>query len=215
MSTKSGISLDEFEIIESILYKNGYTFLQEHLKRMHNSANYFGFKFNKEKIEESLGKYMSKLDSNLLYKIRLLLNEKGELFMEHIEIKEDDTPKKMLLSEHKISSNNVFYYHKTTKRTVYNMEYQKFCISGDYFDVIFTNKKGEITEGTISNIFIEKKGRLYTPPIHCGLLNGIMRQEIINKRKAKERVLKIEDLVTADNIYLTNSVRGMMRVQAG
>jgi para-aminobenzoate synthetase/4-amino-4-deoxychorismate lyase len=95
---------------------------------------------------------------------------------------------------------------------VYNLEYQKHCVNGDYFDVIFTNKKGEITEGAISNIFIEKKGKLYTPPIHCGLLNGIMRKQIIKKRKAKEKVLKIEDLVSAENIYLTNSVRGIMKV---
>lgn len=216
MSTKSKISHDEFYIIEALLYtkSKGYFELEKHLDRMCKSANYFGFncdKRNREKIKEEMNNYALSLNEER-YKVRLVLDEDGKYTIESEAIEEDKSPKRILLSEHKTSANNIFYYHKTSKRGVYNAEFQKHCSDGKYFDVIFTNKENELTEGTRTNLFVEKNGILYTPPLHCGLLNGIMRQHIMATKNVKEKILKLENLVTADRIFLTNSVRGMVEV---
>ena len=83
--------------------------------------------------------------------------------------------------------------------------------NGEFFDVIYTNEKEEITEGARSNIVISKDGKLYTPPISSGLLNGTYRQKIIHK--LNEKTLYKNDIINADKIYCINSVRGMVEVK--
>ncbi len=94
---------------------------------------------------------------------------------------------------------------------MYDSEYQK-CAESGYRDVIFRNEKNEITEGAISNIFIRRNGGCYTPPLRCGLLNGIGRQVMMEKFQAEEKILYWPDLQKADEIILTNSVRGATTV---
>jgi len=78
--------------------------------------------------------------------------------------------------------------------------------------VLFLNLRDEVTEGAIHNIFIEKDGHLFTPPIECGLLPGVQRRHILEVRPdAEERVLSVQDLHHADAIYLSNAVRGLRR----
>ena len=83
----------------------------------------------------------------------------------------------------------------------------------DVFDVIGVNEKGEITEGTFTNIGVQLNGTIYTPPLHCGLLNGITRQKLLRDGKIKERVLYPSDLKNAEKIYCFNSVRGIVEVE--
>jgi para-aminobenzoate synthetase/4-amino-4-deoxychorismate lyase len=79
--------------------------------------------------------------------------------------------------------------------------------------VLFLNVRGEVTEGAISNVFVEKDGRWFTPPIECGLLAGVYRRHLLATRpEMNERVLLINDLRRADAIYLCNAVRGLRRV---
>ena len=63
--------------------------------------------------------------------------------------------------------------------------------SADGFDdVLFLNLRDEVTEGAISNIFIEKDGRWFTPPVECGLLAGVYRRHLLETRpEIEERVL--------------------------
>ena len=80
-------------------------------------------------------------------------------------------------------------------------------------DVIFTNEKGDVTEGAISNIFAEINDVLVTPPVKDGLLPGIMRQTILDSNRAtRVASLTIHDLRTASALYISNSVRGLVPV---
>ena len=102
-----------------------------------------------------------------------------------------------------MNSNNPFLYHKTTVRT---------SAPSDVFDEIRINEKGEITEGTFTNIAVEIDGKLFTPPLSSGLLNGTFRQKLILKGMIEERILYPEDLKNADRIFCFNSVRKMVEV---
>ena len=79
---------------------------------------------------------------------------------------------------------------------------------GEVFDEIYFNERGELTEGARSNVILEKNGEFFTPPVECGLLNGIYRQSL----NSEEKILYKEDLLEADAIYCCNSVRGLVKV---
>jgi para-aminobenzoate synthetase/4-amino-4-deoxychorismate lyase len=104
-------------------------------------------------------------------------------------------------------------YHKTTHRPLYAQAFADALRDG-FDDVLFLNLRGEVTEGAISNLFIEKDGRWFTPPIECGLLAGVYRRHLLETRPdIQERALHEEDLRTAAAIYLCNAVRGLRRVE--
>ena len=77
--------------------------------------------------------------------------------------------------------------------------------------MIFFNKYGYLSEGAISNIFLIKQGRWYTPPLSAGILNGICRQNVLEKKNVTIKNLNKKDLLNADEIILTNSVAGIVR----
>jgi para-aminobenzoate synthetase/4-amino-4-deoxychorismate lyase len=96
---------------------------------------------------------------------------------------------------------------------VYAEAYKETARDG-FDDVLFLNLRGEVTEGAISNVFVEKDGRWLTPPVECGLLGGVYRRHLLETRPdVKERVLYAEDLRQADAVYLANAVRGVRRVE--
>ena len=81
--------------------------------------------------------------------------------------------------------------------------------------MLFFNERGELTEGAISNLFIQKGGYLFTPALSCGLLPGVYRQHLLATcDTAREAVLLERDLVSADAIYLCSALRGLRRVEA-
>jgi para-aminobenzoate synthetase/4-amino-4-deoxychorismate lyase len=103
-------------------------------------------------------------------------------------------------------------FHKTTHRPVYAAAFKSATEAG-FSDVLFLNNRGEVTEGAISNIFIEKGGKWFTPPVECGLLPGVYRRHLLKTRpEIEERVLLIGDLRKANAVYLANAVRGLRQV---
>jgi para-aminobenzoate synthetase/4-amino-4-deoxychorismate lyase len=116
------------------------------------------------------------------------------------------------ICEERTDPRDPMLYHKTSHRPVYAKALREATQAG-FDDVLFLNLRNELTEGAISNVFVEKDGRWFTPPVECGLLAGVFRRCLLETRpEIEERVLRLEDLRTADAIYLTNAVRGLRRV---
>src|SRR5690606_20600651 len=101
-----------------------------------------------------------------------------------------------------------FLYHKTTARRLYTQALGQAAARGLY-DVIFTNEAGEVTEGARSNIITERGGRLVTPPVASGLLGGVARARLIREGRLHEEVLRREDLLAAEKVYLSNALVGL------
>ena len=208
----------KFELVESIFWSldNNFNYLDLHLKRLQNSANYFNFEFNKENIIQSLKNHTDLLDPTHAqkYKIRLLLDINGKINISSETINPNNHNGTVVLSSTNTNSDNLFFFHKTTIRDFYEQELQKHEKESACFDVIFTNQRGELTEGSRTNLFIKKNGVLYTPPIECGLLAGIFRQRLLDDESIHtvEKILFAEDLYSADQLYLCNSIRGMVAV---
>jgi len=203
---------NRFSLIETIAWNNNFKFLKEHIIRMKASAEYFGFSFNTGDIRNELNKLEDKFTRGKKYRIRLLLRKNGCLDNEFSEIKESPGVRYAAISNYRITPENIFLYHKTTNRVLYDREYSHYNRLG-YFDVIFLNIKDEITEGAISNIIIEKDSRLYTPSLSSGVLAGIYRGSLLKKGKVQEKIIFLQELLDAERIFLCNSVRGLTQVR--
>ena len=81
-------------------------------------------------------------------------------------------------------------------------------------DALIKNENGNIIETTNSNLFISSNGVLYTPPLSEGCVGGIMRMQVINLAITNgmlvyENPIQLQHLLSADEIIITNSIRGI------
>jgi para-aminobenzoate synthetase/4-amino-4-deoxychorismate lyase len=94
---------------------------------------------------------------------------------------------------------------------LYDQEWKHYSETEGADEVVYLNERGELAEGSRTNIFIDRgDGILLTPPLPAGLLPGVLRAELIAKGRAVERVLQLDDLTSAKKTYLGNSVRGLI-----
>lgn len=194
---------NQFQLVETIKVENFEFVLGDlHFKRLQNSANELGFKFNSEIL-----KIRPKKDGIL----RVLLSQEGDFEVQYLPLEEPKT-NKVTLSKTPVNSVEKLLRHKTNYRPWYDLSMAKIK-EGVIYDEIFFNERGELTEGARSNILLEIDGIFYTPPVSCGLLSGIFRQKMLDEKKCEETPLYLEDLKKVQNLYCINSVRGMIRVE--
>ena len=188
----------EFQLFESILLQDGeYFLLTQHLKRLRDSAEYFGFVFG-TRINADLERIAFDNPEGS-FKVRLTLWKDGHIETQTRRIELLDRVNEVELATEPVDSSDRFLFHKTTRRR-----------GGD--NVIFWNERGEVTESSIANLVVPIDGELFTPPIECGLLPGVFRKHLLKQGKIKERVITIEEFKTAKEIFLINSVRKWIRV---
>jgi para-aminobenzoate synthetase/4-amino-4-deoxychorismate lyase len=203
----------DFQLIETVLWKEEFFLLPTHLDRMESSAFYFNFVFDRQDLLSRLHQLSNSFASGKSYRVRLLLRSDGNFAIEYSELHEEPCRVSIHLSPERTSSTDVFMRHKTTQREIYDRGYTEARAAG-FDEVIFQNERGEITEGAISNIFIKKAGKLLTPPLTCGVLPGIFRRHLLETdATAEEGIVTMEDLRAADAVFLCNSVRGLREVK--
>ncbi len=79
-------------------------------------------------------------------------------------------------------------------------------------EAIFANTRGRLCEGTGSNVFVGRGGRLLTPPLASGCLAGITRELVLEVTGAEEADLPLEALAGADEAFLTSSTRDVQAI---
>ncbi len=207
----------EFRLIETLFWSpaTGFRFLPHHLRRLSSSARYFGFRFRREEVLAALESAVRGHGAPAARKIRLLLERGGAVSVEAspaLPAADGGAPPRVKISAVRVSSRDPFVRHKTTNRAFRDDELRKAVDEG-FDEVLFLNERGEITEGAISNLFLDVGGTLLTPPASCGLLEGVFRRNILSDPawRAAERILYPEDLEQATAVVLTNSVRGARR----
>lgn len=204
----------DFQLIETILWQDGFYYLLElHLKRLADSAEYFQFVYDKDSVIQALKRESMNLEGKGAYRVRLLLHRNGRISISSSKLDSfKQGTRRVTFSGIRTDPDNRFLYHKTTNRKIYDSELQKARAKG-YYDILFLNNRDEVTEGAISNVFVLMEDGFYTPPIACGLLNGVFRRHLLESDPLlTERVLFKEDILSAKKIYLANSVRGMVEV---
>lgn len=205
--------VNQFQLFETLLIEKGNpVFFDEHLDRLKRACEHFLFLFDEQKIRTGINDAIKNLDKIFSYKLKIISTKWGGLEYLAEEYIPFNAEVKIKLSAHQTNSSDTFVYFKTTNRKLYDAEYQRYNADG-FFDVIFANEKMHVTEGAITNIFVVKNNKWVTPPLYDGLLNGIYRHLLmVGRRDIEETSIQVNDLLTADNIYLTNSVRGLVKI---
>lgn len=85
-------------------------------------------------------------------------------------------------------------------------------------DCLLLNSEGNIAEAVSSNVFIVRRNIFYTPSLQSGCVSGIMREQLIkilrkNKKRIYETALHPDDLLSANEVFLTNVVSGIRWVE--
>ncbi|MBM3422699.1 MAG: aminodeoxychorismate synthase component I [Chlorobi bacterium] len=201
-------------IFESLLWNGRMLWASEHIERMRASAVGLGICFDIGLAERLLQDLDCELaDAGGRYKVRLELSVDGSMMVTHEPVLASPSlvPLRLCLCGEPVDSSDILRYHKTTARSFFDRFYRMAQERG-FDDVLFLNERGEVAESAIANVIVRKDGRYCTPPLSSGLLAGICRNYFLDTRTdCREQPLFPDDLLSADLVYLCNSVRGMRR----
>jgi para-aminobenzoate synthetase/4-amino-4-deoxychorismate lyase len=193
-----------FELLESMRLDGEIFLLDEHIERMRDSAEYFGFTMDEDRVRAALKEYTEPLKaSEQARKLRLLLSRDGSFRIEHSEAK-PSTPVRLGFAREPVDERDIFLYHKTTAREAYE---RALASRPDCDDVLLWNSRCEITETCYANVVLDMDGTLLTPAWQCGLLAGTLRRRMLEEGGIQEAILTREDALHARRILLINSVR--------
>ena len=194
--------------------------ISAHLDRMHSSALALGIGFNRANAQTLIESACAGLKSNLRYRLRLDLAPNGECSVNTTPLDAIEGSVKIFWAKDVLSadvemfSGDALLAHKITQRILYDQAWQKAVELGG-FDAIFTNEQGFVTEGGRTSIFVKPQGSVewLTPPVSAGLLPGVMRAAVLADPNfnAREANLTINDVSMADEIILTNALRGVIK----
>jgi para-aminobenzoate synthetase/4-amino-4-deoxychorismate lyase len=202
-----------FSLLETLRWtvEDGYFLLAEHLQRLADSATYFGFPCDQAQITTYLADAARSLPASP-QRLRLLLDREGNLSHQvwPLEQEPGQPPVRVRLAAAPVNTRDIFLFHKTTWREVYEKARQS---QPDCDDVILYNEQAELTETSIANLVCELDGELVTPPVSCGLLPGIFRAHLLATGQIHERVVNLTDLPRCAHIFRINSVRGWQSLQ--
>lgn len=201
----------DYRLLETLAWhpgEDGFRRLDAHLDRMRASAAFFHISFDRGLALAALQAAVQGCRAS--QRVRLLLDERGSFRAEAADLAAAPAAPAVCLSRLRVSRRNCFLYHKTTNRARIDQETRAAQARGCW-DALLANEQGRLTEGTISNLFVRKGRQWLTPPVGDGLLPGVERQACLRTLRAKECPLRRRDLVAADEILLTNAVRGALR----
>jgi para-aminobenzoate synthetase / 4-amino-4-deoxychorismate lyase len=193
-----------FDLIETMRFEpaQGIARLELHLERMKASAQAFGFEFDRHAMRNKLHAATFHLDG--LSKIRLLLSKGGAVAIETRPLADTTGPWHIAVAPLPVDAGDFRLLHKTTDRGFYD---EARTASGAD-EVLFTDAKGYLTEGSITALFVESDGKLLTPPLSRGALPSTLRRELVESGQAIEADLRPEDL--GAKFFIGNSVRGLI-----
>jgi para-aminobenzoate synthetase/4-amino-4-deoxychorismate lyase len=177
--------------------------LEGHLARMKASAAALGFIFDRHGARNSLQSATFRMRSAA--RVRMRLAPSGALAVEVSPLPRlAELPVPVAVRPAPMAADDFRLTHKTSLRAAYDSARHESGAA----EVVFVDEPGFVTEGSWSNIFVERGGQLLTPPLALGLLPGVLRAELIDKGRAVESHLRIADL--DGGFFIGNSLRGLI-----
>ena len=215
-----GVGAGHFDLLETLLLQDGhYAFLERHLARLHAAAKRFGHLAEMSAIRAALAAHAATY-THLLRRVRLLVSPVGEITIssttlltapvDWLKPASDAEHVAIAIAAKPVDSHHEFLHYKTTARAAYDVH---IALAEDAFDILLWNERDEITEFTRGNVVVSLDGKLLTPPVTCGLLAGVLREELLALNVIEESIVHRNDLSRADGIWFINSVRGWLPVK--
>lgn len=180
--------------------------IDRHLDRMAQTANRLGYAFDRQAAVAALP---AAGPADL--RVRLTLDIGGRFAATAAPLDHTAPLWRVVIAEERITAADPWLAVKTTRRERYDRV--RTCLPRGVDEALFLNETGEVCEGAITNVFVQRGERLLTPPRAAGLLPGILRQELLTMGRAVEAPLRREDLTGAEGIYVGNALRGLIRAE--
>jgi 4-amino-4-deoxychorismate lyase len=201
-----------FSLIETLRWEPGAGLVRgdRHLDRMARSACELGFAFDRAAARIAIEKLAG---GAAQLRVRAELSEKGELSVGAVPYFPVEPGKvwRLRIAATRLASGNPMLRHKTTLRQSYVRARSEFDVS-QADEVILLNERSEVCEGTITNIFLRDRPKwiLATPPLSAGLVDGVLRSELIAMKMAVEETIIVDRLTDAHEVFVGNSLRGLI-----
>ncbi len=204
-------SIIEYEnsIFETILIEDGHPyFLDEHLLRLELACSkVLDISIAIAEIKFYIFKWLPK---NGKFALRIVCSNSGCIFsLRDVECKGSGFLK---ISSIVRDSNDIKYRFKTSD---YKERLQELAIVRKlgYIDTIYLNENSFVTSCSIANVFFIKDGKIFTPEIKTGILNGIVREIILKNSECIEGEYKLSDFIESDGVFITNSIKGIQKIE--
>lgn len=197
-----------FDLLETLALADGeLRDAPAHLARMAAAAAHFGRPWNHASVASCLDDLKARHSAGT-WGVRLLLDAQGMPRAEAFAMEAPPARVRLQLATRPFDeAHGEFTRFKTTRRA----HYEAFApTQPGVFDTLLWNRDGEITECTRGNIALLLDGRWVTPPLHCGLLNGIGRANRVRDGQLAEAVVRVEDLPRVQALAFMNSLRGWL-----
>lgn len=174
-----------------------------HLARLGRNCAAVGFALD----EDAVGRALAALRFTDVSRVRLTVDAAGRVEASCHPLPRNPQVWKVVLSDQRLGSEDPWLRIKTSHRPLYDTA--RAAMPAGMDEAILLNERGELCEGTITNLFLRREGKLLTPPLSSGLLPGILRQVLLELGAASEAVLYPEDLKTG-RLIMGNALRGMI-----
>ena len=197
-----------FDLIETMRFDpdEGMPRLERHLERMKASAAELGFAFDRHATRNKIQALCFELEGPT--KLRLLLARSGEISLETAPLPTPpDGAAECIALPLPVVPGDWRLRHKTSDRGFHTAALAVAQAQGAR-EAVFVRDDGLVTEGSYTNVFVERDGVLLTPAAELGLLSGILRGELIEQGRAVEAELTLADL--ANGFFIGNALRGLL-----
>jgi para-aminobenzoate synthetase / 4-amino-4-deoxychorismate lyase len=191
------------DLIETMRVEAGFVpELALHLARMAASARFLGVVFDTNAVEMAV---LAAVPHGFSGRLRLLVAPLGGVCVQlSAQPAAPKGPVTVALAPLPVAADDWRLRHKTTDRGFYDAA----RVQSGAFEVVFVRPDGAVTEGSFTNIFVERDGLLRTPPRSAGLLPGVLRAKLLAEGRAVEAALTIPDL--SGGFFIGNALRGLM-----
>ncbi len=191
-----------FDLLETLrIDRGGYHRIDRHLRRLTDSAGYFGRRVDLAAVRAALRRVPA---GDPPRRVRLTVDPAGRADVAVTRLEPEHVPVRLVLDHVPVDRHDPFRHHKTTHRIAYDISAQRHP---DADDVVAVNERGEVVETTIGNLLVRIGGRWYTPPRDAGCLGGIEREVMLDRGEAAERPITVQEFLSAEEIHVVNSVR--------
>ncbi|WP_128891251.1 aminodeoxychorismate synthase component I [Erythrobacter sp. HKB08] len=210
-ASSSDLRAPQFDLIETMRFdpETGIELLELHLERMKASAAELGFGFDRHMARNRIQALCFDLERPA--KVRLLSSRSGAISLTTSDLPPaHDGPIDCIALPHPVDAADWRLRHKTTDRGFYE-DARDAAEAEGAVEALLVREDGQVTEGSWTSIFVERDGKLVTPPLGLGLLPGVLRRSLIEDGRAIEGELTLEDL--EDGFYIGNAVRGLVKAQ--
>ena len=188
------------DLLETMRYdpETGIPLLERHVRRLTESATYWGIPLRPSAVGDAL----SAVGGQFALRVRLLLRSDGAVEVKTRPMPVWDEPVGLRVWNGRIDHSEPRWAHKLADRSHYP------DAEDEGVEIVLVNSDGKVTETDRSNLMLRIDGQWLTPGVDDGCLPGVYREQLLERGEVVEASLDLDDLHRAEEIAVTNALRG-------